>query len=155
MPRTVVVTSALRAAPEVVWAHASTMEGVNRELGPWVRMGYPREVAGRRLSPEDTGRVLFTSTLWILGVLPYDRHALRLERVAPGEGFAEESTSWTMRRWRHERTLSPLPDGCTLTDRVTFEPRMPSVGPVVERIVSAVFHHRHAVLRRTFGQLPR
>lgn len=35
---TIEVRSVLRAAPDEVWKHASTMEGVNFELGPWVRM---------------------------------------------------------------------------------------------------------------------
>ncbi len=151
MSRTVTTTSLLGASPGVVWAHASTMEGVNEELAPWVHMSFPREASGRQLGPEDAGHPLFTSTLRLFGVVPYDRHALRLTRVAPGEGFLEESTSWTMRSWRHERTLVPVSGGTEITDRVTFDPRLPGVGPLVERIVGAVFRRRHAVLRRRFG----
>jgi len=155
MNHTVVVSSRLGAAPAEVWAHASTMEGVNRELAPWLRMSFPREASGRRLSSEDVGRVLFTSTLSILGVVPYDRHALQLVRVVPEQGFTEESTSWTMRKWRHERAISFEEGGCVITDRVTFEPRFLGVGPLVKRIVDRVFQHRHAVLRRLFGDAAR
>lgn len=127
------------------------MRGVNEELAPWVSMSYPEDVNGRQLTPGDAGHPLFTSTLRALRLLPYDRHALHLTRVVPEGGFLEESTSWTMRVWRHERTLSPEAGGTRLTDRLTFEPRLPGVGPVAERLVKAVFRHRHEVLRRRFG----
>lgn len=152
MSRTVLTTSLLDAPPAAVWAHASTMEGVNEELAPWLHMSFPREAAGRRLAPEDAGHPLFTSTLRLLGALPYDRHSLRLIRVTPGEGFLEDSTSWTMRVWQHERTLAPVGAGTEITDRVTFAARIASAEPLVERIVRAVFRHRHAVLRRRFGE---
>jgi ligand-binding SRPBCC domain-containing protein len=149
--RTIEVSSLLRAPRDAVWLQVSTMGGVNEELAPWLAMSFPAEASGRRVSVDDVGQPLFTSTIRILGILPYDRHTMRLTRVVPGEGFLEESTSWMMRSWRHERTLSAEAEGTKVTDRVTFEPRTPGVLPLVERVVRAVFQHRHAVLARRFG----
>jgi hypothetical protein len=149
--RTFAISSVLAASPAAVWERVSSMRGVNEELGPWLHMSYPDDANGRRLSPEDTGRPLFTSTLSFLRVVPYDRHRIQLTRVVPEQGFLEESTSWTMRAWRHERTLEPHEGGTRLSDRLTFEPRLPGIGPVAERLVGAVFRHRHDMLRRRFG----
>ena len=149
--RTVTTSSVLHASAEDIWEQISTMRGVNEELAPWLTMSYPAAADGLHLTPDVVGKPMFTSTLRLLGRLPYDRHALRLTRVVPGLGFLEESTSWTMRTWRHERTLTSVVGGTRITDRVTFEPRLPGAAPLVERIVAAVFRHRHEVLRRRFG----
>lgn len=127
------------------------MRGVNDELAPWLAMSYPSDANGRRLVPEDAGHTLFTSTMRFLRVVPYDRHTVRLTRVIPGEGFLEESSSWWMRSWRHERALVPENGGTRLTDRLAFEPRVAAVGPLVEHLVRTTFQHRHEVLRRRFG----
>jgi hypothetical protein len=36
-------------------------------------------------------------------------------------------------------------------DRLSFEPRLPGSGPLLERIIGATFRHRHRRLRRRFG----
>lgn len=149
--RTVTTTSLLTASPSTVWDQVSTMRGVNEELAPWLSMSYPAGADLLQWTAAMAGTPLFTSTLRVFGVLPYDRHALRLTRLVPGEGFLEESTSWTMSTWRHERTLEAVTGGTEITDRVTFEPRAPGIAPIVERLVTAVFRHRHEVLRRRFG----
>jgi ligand-binding SRPBCC domain-containing protein len=150
--RTIHIVSQLDAPPERVWAEVSTMRGVNAELGPWLRMTYPREADDLSLADATLGQVLFTSTLLVFGFLPYDRHALRLVEITHGSGFVEESSSWTMRRWRHERRLTPMEGGRSrIEDRVTFLPRIPGVAAVVERLVGAVFRHRHTKLRGRFG----
>ncbi len=149
-PITVEVTSRLRGSVDEVWAHASTMAGVNRELAPWVRMTVPREARGRRLSEMDPGREAFSSVLLLLGVCPFDLHHLSLERVLD-HGFDEESWSWLQRRWRHERRVEPDGEGCVVTDRLVVEPRW-APRFLVEPIVRRLFASRHAWLRRRFGQ---
>lgn len=78
--------SLLAAPPAAIWAQASTMAGVNAELGPWVRMSYPADRAALDGQAVPLGQVLFRSWLCAFGVLPFDRHALRLERLYPGVG---------------------------------------------------------------------
>lgn len=148
---TITVTSRLAAPPAAVWAHASTMEGVNFELRPLVRMTVPRPARGRTLEDVELNATAFHSTLLAGGVLPFDRHALRLVAVRPGRGFQERSTSLLHARWDHERTIVADADGSLLTDRVTFTPRLGTAG--LERpIVAALFRHRHERLARRFAR---
>jgi len=148
----VVTRSLLRAPAGDVWRHASSMDGVNWELSPFVEMTVPRAARGLTIADAPTGVVAFRSVLLAFGFLPFDVHSLRLETVSPPKGFAEESTSWLQRRWRHERTITPLDGGgCELVDAVTVEPRLPGGALVVTKIVRAMFAWRHRRLRRRFG----
>lgn len=141
--------SALRTPAEVVWAHASSMEGVNRELRPWVRMTVPSRARGRSLAEVETGREAFVSVLLMFGVVPFDVHHLTLAAVFE-LGFDEESWSWLQRRWRHERRVEPTPEGCVVTDRLTVAPRL-LPGWAVRPVVRAIFASRHRSLRARFG----
>lgn len=152
MARTVVRSSRVQAPLEAVWEHASSMDGVNRELAPWVRMSVPGGAKRRSLEHAPLGRVAFRSVLLAGSALPFDVHALRLVEVEPPRRFLERSTSWLQRSWEHERTLSPEGPGATrVTNRVRFEPRVPGAGPLAARLVAALFTHRHARLRARFG----
>ena len=142
----------LAASAGEVWAVASTMDGVNAELRPFVRMTHPAHIQSLADADIVPGAVVFHSWLLAGGVLPFDRHALALERVIAGEGFDEESTSWMQRRWRHERRLSDHGDGtCTVTDRLEVEPRLGLLRPLASRVVRFLFGHRHRRLAARFG----
>jgi hypothetical protein len=140
-----------------VWATISTMDGVNAELGPYVRMTHPRSMPAITDVEIVPGKVLFHSWVLLFGVVPFDRHAFAFERVTIGRGFVEESTSWLHRRWRHERTLADSPGGGrVVSDHLTIEPRIAITAPLERRIVRAVFDHRHARLRAAeFAAQPR
>lgn len=143
--------SELSAPAADVWRVVGTMEGVNAELGPWLRMTTPPAARNLRIEDAPVGEPLFASWILLAGI-PIDRHLLKLTSVEPGRGFHEGSTSWLQARWVHVRTVSPTGDGaCTLADRLEITPRLRALGPVVERIVGAVFRHRHRQLRRRFG----
>jgi ligand-binding SRPBCC domain-containing protein len=145
-------SSRVRAGRDEVWAVVSTMAGVNAELMPFVRMTHPRDRTSLEGKPIVPGEVVFHSWLLLGGVLPFDRHALALERVIDGEGFDEESTSWMQRRWRHERRLIDEGDGtCTVTDHLEVEPRLSLLRPLAARVVRFLFGHRHRRLVRRFG----
>ena len=147
--------SLLDAPPAAVWARVSTMEGVNAELAPWVRMTAPRQARRASLAAAPRGQVAFHSVLLALGVVPFDVHALRLLEVTEGAGFVEESSSWLPRVWRHERTLTPMPGGrCKVEDVVRVEPRIEPFGPVAVWLARRVFAARHRALRRHFGGEP-
>ena len=141
--------SALLATADEVWDHVSTMAGVNDELAPWVRMTVPRGLQTTRLSDVTVGREAFTSVLLFLGIVPFDRHHLTLQRIYD-RGFDEESWSWLQRRWRHERRVEPTATGCLVTDRLTVCPRLAPAGFVVP-LVRRLFAARHKKLRARFG----
>lgn len=145
--------SRLAAAPETVWAQASTMAGVNAELGPWVRMSYPADRAALDGQDVPLGQVLFQSWLSLLGLIPFDRHALALERLYPGIGFDERSTSWLQKLWVHRRRIEAVEGGSRVIDELEVRPRLPFMAPVVSLIVSALFRHRHRRLRARYGML--
>jgi hypothetical protein len=52
--------------------------------------------------------------------------------------------------WEHERVIEPVPGGWILTDRVRYEPRMPTPDAVLRRLYTLVFGHRHRRLCRHF-----
>lgn len=148
------LTSDLAAPAPEVWAHASSMAGVNDELRPWVRMTHPADATDLASVDVPLGEVIIHSWLLAFGVVPFDRHALGLDEVhddgAAGGAFVEESTSWLQRRWRHERTVVARGSGCVVTDRLVVQPRAP-VGRLVRPVIAALFRHRHRRLVQRFG----
>jgi ligand-binding SRPBCC domain-containing protein len=149
--RSVQQESILAAPPDAVWAHVSTFEGINDELGPLMRMTAPATV--RALEPDDVvlGERIFRSWILLFGVLPIDFDDLTLVALEPGRGFHERSTMLSMRIWEHERRLQPVSAGTRVVDRLTFAPRLPGMGPLLERFIRLTFRHRHSRLRRRFG----
>jgi ligand-binding SRPBCC domain-containing protein len=147
-PQIIRLSSALRAAPETVWQHASSLRGMNQELWPLHMSGPDWTV----LTPElPVGEPLFRSVVSLLRVFVLDFHEFKLVRVNPGQSFHEASRSLLERRWEHVRTITEEPGGCVVTDELEFEPRLLPL--LVAAIVRRVFEHRHAFLRRRFGVL--
>jgi ligand-binding SRPBCC domain-containing protein len=149
--RTVLQESVVAASQEAVWERVSTFEGINHELGPLLRMTAPAHV--RALEPADVvlGERIFRSWVLLFGVLPIDFDDLTLVALEPGRGFHERSRMMSMRVWEHERTLDPVDGGCRVADRLSFEPRIPGMGPLLERFIRATFRHRHRRLAQAFG----
>jgi hypothetical protein len=145
-------SSVVAAAPDVVWRRVVTPAGIDDEMRPWLSMTMPCDdlaVDTVRLG-EPVGR----AWLRLFGVVPFDFDDLVVTELEPGRRFLEESSMASMRRWVHERTVEAAPaHGTTVTDRVTFAPRGPLVvlGPLLQRVISAFFAHRHRRLRRHFG----
>lgn len=129
-----------------LWAHASSMAGVNAELAP-MHMSHPD---GAAIGPDvPLGVPLFRSLVTLWGVVPLDLHEFALVEIRPGEGFHESSRSLLERRWIHRRTLADVPGGIELTDELEFEPRL--AGFLVARVIAHTFTRRHARLRRLFA----
>jgi len=145
------VESRLEAAPDGVWERVMSAEGINDEMAPLFRMTVPRGLDGLDLDRVEPGR-LGRSWILLFGILPVDYDDLGLERIEPGRGFLERSTMLSQRLWEHERTIEPLADGgCTVSDRVAWEPRLPLPGRALRPLFGAFFRHRHRRLRRHFG----
>src|SRR3546814_17906937 len=75
------IESHLAAEPPSVWLHATQMRGVNAELSPLVRMSVPQAYACLTLRDAPQGSLLFKSWLLLFGILPFDHHALRIEKL--------------------------------------------------------------------------
>jgi ligand-binding SRPBCC domain-containing protein len=146
------IRSHLAAPYEDVWGRVASFEGINDELGPWLRMTAPREARNAGLSAVPLGKPWFRSWLLLFGVVPVDYDHLCILSLEDGR-FVEESTMLSAHRWRHERTVKPVDGGCVVEDRVSWHPRTRLLGMLLGFLVPRVFAHRHAVLRRRFGHL--
>lgn len=136
--------STLDARIEDVWARQTTLEGINYELGPLLRMSAPR---GATVEQAPVGRPWFRSWVFLLKVIPIDYDHLCLVSIDPPHGFHERSTMLSARVWEHKRTLT---GATTVVDELRFEPR-PLLGPVLRLVIPIAFRHRHRRLRKRFG----
>jgi len=128
----------------------TTPDGVNAELGPWVRMTFPPE-ALVGLAGAPVSEPLFTSWLLFLCFIPFDRHVFELDEVGERR-FVELSHSLLQKSWRHERTIDPLGEGaCTVRDIVTVSPRLAALRPLARPVVRMLFRHRHNRLRLLYS----
>ena len=144
----VVVCSDLGAGIERVWAHVASLEGVNLEMAPWLRMTAP---PGTGLPEAASGEVLPLRIAGPAG-LPLGTYPLRLERMTEGEGFLERTRMLPFLTWQHERLIEPAPGGGTrLTDRLGWEWRAHRFDRAFARGTLGFFEHRHRALRREFG----
>ncbi|MDT7764492.1 MAG: hypothetical protein QOC63_3912 [Mycobacterium sp.] len=143
------------ASAERVWARVVTPEGINDELRPWMTMSLPRGAESLTVDNIPIGTPIGRCWMRLFGVLPFDYDRLTIAELQPGRGFREESTMLSMRRWRHERSVTPDGDGkAVVRDRITFQLRglLRLLTPVVAAGLRALFRHRHRRLRRHFAE---
>lgn len=145
------VSSNLAAEPEVLWRHAVSPSGVNREFRPLLQMTFP-EGRSDLTAGWWPGKRLFRSWLLVAGVLPIEYDDVVFEEVEPGRRFLEQSALFTQRVWEHERIIEPALGGCRVTDRVRFIPRLRWLARLYRPVFEAVFGWRHRNLRRLFGE---
>lgn len=148
------VSSRLNASPAEVWDRIITPEGINDEMRPYLRMTLPPGV--EQLDPEsiEIGVPIGRSWILLFGLLPFDYDDVCLARLEPGRGFLERSKMLSQRSWEHERTLEATGDGCLVTDRVCWEPRLGLPARPLRPVIGWFFRHRHKQLQRHFGGAP-
>jgi ligand-binding SRPBCC domain-containing protein len=143
------LTTELSRPADEVWAAVTTPAGVNAELGPLVRMTFPKgAMADLASAPRD--EPLFACWLLAFGLIPFDRHVLVMHEVGERH-FIETSHSLLQKLWRHERYVTPTGQGCTVRDVVTVTPRLGFAGPISRALAAAVFRHRHRRLKALYG----
>jgi RimJ/RimL family protein N-acetyltransferase/ligand-binding SRPBCC domain-containing protein len=148
------VVSALAAAPDTVWRHAVSPAGVNHELGPFLRMSFPVGTTDLGDALGSAGRPRFRSHIRLFGLVPVEWDDVGIAAFEPGRRFLERSTLLTQRVWEHERVVTTDGDGCRVTDRLRFVPRVGALGPLHWAAFRTVFTWRHRRLRRRFGARP-
>jgi len=123
------ISSDLQADKATVLGHATAMRGVNRELGPLLRMTAPRAYREMTLFDAPVGQPLFRSFILLAWFIPIDFDHLSFESIDRDSGFVESSTMLSMTSWRHERRVTTRDDGGSrLVDRIAFTPRLPGTG---------------------------
>lgn len=145
------ISSDLAATADVVWRHVTDMDGVNGELAPLLRMTVPHSLDGVRLDQLPVGRPAGRSWLLLFGFLPVDFDDLTIAEFGPGHRFVEQSRMLTQSHWEHERTVTAIPGGCRVADRLAWRGRAAPLGALYRLAVPVLFGHRHARLRRRFG----
>jgi ligand-binding SRPBCC domain-containing protein len=146
--------SIVDAPAEQVWARVVTPEGINDEVRPWMTMSMPRGAKSLTVDNVPVGTPIGRCWLRLLGVVPFDYDRLTIAELVPGRSFDEQSTMMSMRRWRHERSVTPDGDGKTVVrDCITFELRTPLrlATPAVATGLRALFGHRHRRLQNHFA----
>ena len=145
------ISTELPAEPGAVWAHCTSMNGVTRELRPWLRMTFPPKAA--TLTPESVtlGERIFRSWILLFGVVPVDWDDIVFVELEPGHRFLERSSMATQRLWQHERIVESAPGGARITDRLDWEGRFPGAAFIYDVIVPRLFAWRHRQLKRLFG----
>ncbi len=141
--------SKLAVPAEESWRWAVSVDGISSELRPLLKMTTPRNVKSLLDLDIRLGQRLFRSWILLFGILPVDRSDLTLVELEPGRRFLEQSPMLSMLLWRHERIVTPIAGGSTITDRLEFRPRFSK--RLTRWFVKKLFTHRHAVLRRTLG----
>lgn len=145
---TVTRSSTLAAGPEPVRRHAISAAGINYEFRPWLRMTLPDRLESIATNPTRPGTPLFRNRILLLGFLPVDYEDITYSKVT-ATGFHERSTMRSARHWEHERTVvAGASGGCTVTDTITFEPRIERLKTVHRYLVGVLFSHCHRRLRR-------
>jgi ligand-binding SRPBCC domain-containing protein len=147
----IVTRSVLEADLADVWARITTVDGINDELRPLLRMTAPARLKERGLSDVVVGQRICRSWVLLFGLVPVDYDDITLERLDPPRGFLERSTMLSQRRWEHERTLDPGPGGCVITDRIRYQPRVPVPDAILRPLYTRIFRHRHHGLHRRYG----
>jgi hypothetical protein len=142
--------SHLAAAPEAVWRRVTSIEGIDDEMFPLLRMTFPPGMRALPVDAFEPGRRLCRSWLLLLCVLPVDWSDLTLVELEPGRRFLERSPMFSMAFWQHERNVTPSAQGTTVVDNLAFRPRL-LPRALVRAGVALFFRHRHARLRRRFG----
>jgi ligand-binding SRPBCC domain-containing protein len=145
------LSTLIPASAAAVWQRVASVEGVNHELGPLLRMTAPSDVHDIDLSTVPLGRRWFRSWVLLFGVVPVDYDDLTIVELDSGKRFLERSQMFTMSVWQHERILTPDGGGTLVTDRLTFTPRLGFIKPFARVIVGALFRHRHRRLRSWFA----
>lgn len=156
MVEAVRISSRIAAPAADVWARATSPEGINDELRPWLQMTVPRRMRETAISDLKAPARLGRSWILFLGVVPFDYDDLHLAEIGPGYRFVERSQLLSMRAWEHERAVVPAGEGeCEVSDRIAFELHRPLAALGLTRpvagILRALFARRHRRLVGYFG----
>lgn len=151
------ISTRLSAPAERVWAQAVNPEGINHELGPWLKMTMPKGIdPGMTIDEAPLGQTLGRSWILLGGLIPVDYDDLCLVERGPGMRFLERSRLGSASFWQHEREVIPDGSGCRITDGLEVEVRAPlrllGGHRIAPRVVRVLFGHRHRRLAKRWGR---
>jgi hypothetical protein len=122
-------------------------------------MTVPRRLRDMSLDDVELGVRICRSWVLLFGVVPFEYDDLVLVELGPGFRFLERSSTLIAQTWQHERTVVPHGSSCELVDRVVAElepavARLPGARVLFQRVVRAIFAHRHRRLAAMYEAGP-
>jgi len=105
---TLTFSSELNASVASVWDVVGTMQGVNAELAPCLKMTAPGEAANLRIEDAPIGQPLFASWALFVGVLPTDRHASTSPRSSADAASSRSRRRGASAAGSTAATLNPM-----------------------------------------------
>lgn len=146
-------TSEVFAPVGTVWERIINQEGINHEMGPYLKMTMPKSFRGKSIGDVSAGTHIGKSLLLLFGVIPFGYDDITIAQIDPGRMFLEESVMTGMRTWIHHRALEPVGDTTIVTDAITLAPQLPIPGlaRLLGTVVAAFFEHRHRRLQAYFA----
>ncbi|WP_256657233.1 hypothetical protein [Pseudomonas sp. 2FE] len=81
MPLSLRFESTLKASPEQVWRWITDVRCLRAEMRPWLWMSIPRDIRSLEDLDIQPGQPLFTSWLWLFGILPLGTSRLTLHEL--------------------------------------------------------------------------
>jgi ligand-binding SRPBCC domain-containing protein len=140
------------------WQLVTTQQGINQEMGPYLKMTMPKQFRGKSVADLEPGTRIGKSLLLLFKIIPFGFDDITIARIEPGRMFREESVMTGMRVWVHHRTLEPKGDKTVLSDEITLAPQaplglIPGWGVLLSKILSAFFAHRHRRLSRSLTKV--
>lgn len=147
-------TTVVHAPAAAVWAWVTAQEGINYEIGPYLKMTMPQAFRGKSIGDVSPGTHVGKSFLLLFGILPFGYDDITITAIQPGRMFREESAMTGMRTWIHHRTLVPQNDRTTMvTDEITLAPvvAVPGLTRLLSAVLATFFRYRHRRLRHHFA----
>ena len=142
--------SSVPRSPAELWDWSTSVEGVETEMGPVLKLDFPKGMTHIPRDGSGLGRPLGNCRFLLFGVVPVDLSRLTFTEMEPGRRFVEQSPLLSMKSWRHERIITPGADGTHVVDRLEFTPRF--AGPIVGWCIERFFRHRHAMLQKHYRE---
>lgn len=150
MPR-IEITTSLPVSPRLLASDLLTMQGVNFELSPILKMTCPQNWAAKPISQWPENCELFTSKILMCGFFPVDLHRFKFQSVHC-MGFKESSRSLFNSHWSHERTILKTNSGAEVKDVILYENKLGILGYLFMPLYKSVFSHRHKRLKHKYVQ---
>jgi hypothetical protein len=145
------IESKLKIKVDMLATDLFSMEAVNHELSPIVRMSVPLEWRSVPINQWPCGEFLFNSWITLFGVLPIDLHRFQLSEVG-STSMKETSSSLMNKHWNHQRTIKRVGNGSVVCDRVQYTSRLRPLGYLLLPVFKLVFRHRHRYLKSKYGE---
>jgi len=145
--------SEVLASADKVWELVTSQQGINHEMGPYLKMTMPKAFRGKSIGDVSPGTHIGKSLLLLFGLVPVGFDDITIAQIEPGRMFREESAMTGMRTWIHHRTLEPAGEKTVVTDSITLAPclSIPGLARLLGAILAAFFEHRHRRLRMYFA----